>query len=866
MPKKAKSASSEPLPDLKKLFVGKKICIAGRFKWHPSKEDLTKFFTDRGGKIVEKVDGSLDMLIIGDGRKPAKQTQAEKLNLAGKAKIEIVEELSALVPFFEASLPLYLADPKQIDESAKLLRTSWLRGGYLLGLEHLELNQWDMQASRRVELRLGLENCVFNRGKWQNLHFESPRVVGWGAAISKCTFDRTEFDNVDFSGCEECTFKKISGSAVTLGDLEGCTLDGCKLDTLQYSDIKGSHITGLSVGHFKSYFLDNSIVQSEISDCKFEKLTAKHLVISSAKLSGVSLRSLEFESLSAEKSEVANCSFTSGESSSMKFESCQLVDCQFADLKCDVLDLTDSNVVNVKFVSCEIGSVIATEQQLTEISGLSKVKGVDAKDYPKVQGLAKALVSSDKLQIDIDAKCGRKKVHLEVDRSWGVDFNYKGSGNHQGEQELRSWRAKFTIADVFRQLHWLVSASKIDDVDVGSLRVKSSKCPLKPKELKQLIADAFYEAIGKTAPTEEELKQAASAARKKKTTTKSAIVAELKAGDVKALNRRSKASIKDCGPYRKLDLSGVDLSGLRATDVNFGASNFAGANLSGAKLAECNFLKSDLSKANLSGADLTHCNLEHVNLTSANLQNAKLGTAKSAGAILRKADLTGADLSDKYWSFSLKGLDLSSVKLKDAKLDGCEYDEKTRLPKGLTKAQLEKLEWVGGGIAPHLRKQNSAAKDNLTFDELIGRLSEITDKSRLTKSLKMLKSDSFQLFSEVTNESVIGVVKSQSDASLVYSCSLDASGEFACCTQNLNPCGGLRGALCKHILVLIVGLAQTDELSPVTVDQWVNASAAKSPDLDKDRMSEILLKYKGAEAGEIDWRPTETVPEDFMAF
>ena len=30
-------------------------------------------------------------------------------------------------------------------------------------------------------------------------------------------------------------------------------------------------------------------------------------------------------------------------------------------------------------------------------------------------------------------------------------------------------------------------------------------------------------------------------------------------------------------------------------------------------------------------------------------------------------------------------------------------------------------------------------------------------------------------------------------------------------------------------------------------------------------MAATFLKYKGAEAGEIDWRPTESVPEDFYA-
>jgi hypothetical protein len=26
-----------------------------------------------------------------------------------------------------------------------------------------------------------------------------------------------------------------------------------------------------------------------------------------------------------------------------------------------------------------------------------------------------------------------------------------------------------------------------------------------------------------------------------------------------------------------------------------------------------------------------------------------------------------------------------------------------------------------------------------------------------------------------------------------------------------------------------------------------------------------FLKFKGAEAGEVDWRPTETIPEDFYS-
>src|SRR5262249_12050634 len=145
------------------------------------------------------------------------------------------------------------------------------------------------------------------------------------------------------------------------------------------------------------------------------------------------------------------------------------------------------------------------------------------------------------------------------------------------------------------------------------------------------------------------------------------------------------------------------------------------------------------------------------------------------------------------------------------------------------------------------------------------RLKQRVDPAKYDKALNMLKADSFKLFAQVEPDSVIGVVKSQSDPKLIYSCRLGADGKFACCTQNLNICGGLRGSLCKHLLVLIIGLAHGGELDPTAVDLWVEASRLRKPELEKETMSEAFLRYKGAEAGEADWRPTETIPEDFYA-
>jgi hypothetical protein len=156
-----------------------------------------------------------------------------------------------------------------------------------------------------------------------------------------------------------------------------------------------------------------------------------------------------------------------------------------------------------------------------------------------------------------------------------------------------------------------------------------------------------------------------------------------------------------------------------------------------------------------------------------------------------------------------------------------------------------------------------AAKVDLP--KLIDQLDKATGDGRMDKVKKMLRADRFQLFHEVNDDSVTGVVKSQTDPSLFYACKLDKGGKYMCCTQNLNVCGGLRGKPCKHLLVLVVGLAQAGAADAEVMSKWTKATSGKKPLLDKDAMSATFVKYKGAEAGEIDWRPTETIPEDYYA-
>jgi uncharacterized protein YjbI with pentapeptide repeats len=165
-------------------------------------------------------------------------------------------------------------------------------------------------------------------------------------------------------------------------------------------------------------------------------------------------------------------------------------------------------------------------------------------------------------------------------------------------------------------------------------------------------------------------------------------------------------------------------------------------------------------------------------------------------------------------------------------------------------------------VAKKIKKAVGKVNDTATF---LKALELRIEKAKIDKATAMLKASGFKLFNDVSEFNVSGVVKSQTDPDLVYACRIEDNGHYACCTQNLNICGGLRGSVCKHLLVLIIGLVQAGEVDPETIDEWIFRTHGVKPELDKEAMGAIFLKYKGAEAGEVDWRPTETVPEDYYA-
>lgn len=156
--------------------------------------------------------------------------------------------------------------------------------------------------------------------------------------------------------------------------------------------------------------------------------------------------------------------------------------------------------------------------------------------------------------------------------------------------------------------------------------------------------------------------------------------------------------------------------------------------------------------------------------------------------------------------------------------------------------------------------------------EFVVALPSLTDSKRIERALDMLRKQSMQLYSDVADDHVAGIVRSQTGFSDYYSTRLSADGRYSCCDSGLNWCMGMQGKPCKHLLVLLLGLVQSGELPVASAKTWLantrqpKSRRAPAGENIQQLLADTILRYKAAQAGEVDWRPTETVPEDYYAY
>jgi Pentapeptide repeats (8 copies) len=394
-----------------------------------------------------------------------------------------------------------------------------------------------------------------------------------------------------------------------------------------------------------------------------------------------------------------------------------------------------------------------------------------------------------------------------------------------------------------------------------SLRLKAIGSSVPEEVLKVLARAAWCEAFGRDIPTENDLSEREVEFQQEQQQRQQAVLADLQGGDVGVARWNARPQyVRSNAKLRRLDLCSAYLRKANLATLNMERASFDNADLKEANLERGKYQKASFRNAQLHGAKAAMGSFQSACLEGADLAAALLRSSNFRKANLRNARLVKADLRRTC----LCGAELSGAVLADAQLDGAQYDESTRFPEGFRLTQ--GMRWVGKGLNPHLPNAADKPATPIDMETFLDWLRLHVGEARLGKAMKLLKRNRFTLFTQVKDDTMIGVVRSHATPGLVYACRLASAGRFGCCTHYLHSCSQQGGKMCHHVLVLLVGLAQSGQIDLARVAGWVEDSVYMHPDVNREDMSEVLLRYKGAEACEIDWRPTETIPEDFYAY
>jgi uncharacterized protein YjbI with pentapeptide repeats len=829
-------------------FAGQKFAFVGDLGYYQYLSMFTAAVIEAGGKVVDADLVVPDFLVVGQGRGGKTPGQATAL-LKKHPTIQTLD----VQAFCNLALP-------SRDELAELIRNGRMDVSHpgsnhgtlwhvLEALQRLTNSTIDLsgESFRGIKQASGahlegvrLDNTDFRDANLEYAHLPTLRSV---------KLDNTLLDNAYLQGAENCSFRNAQMDEVWFYDVHRPN----QVFPYASNDFTGAKIrkaNGRRTNAAGNTFRDTDLSESEFNNSDF----------TGADLTGANLTQIHFQKTN-------------------------LTDANLASAKCHRADLRDTQLINADLRNADLREAVLTGADLTgaivdgadfqgaNLSG-AKLDGVDtakAKNLvvqktrpagPKMVELARLAAQSQALEVTVE---------LELDNGERVRLHAYGlvEGNryrHGARSSFFNAKATYGENESFRastfEQGMLDAAARWSrgTVCLDTVTAKGSKCPLKGKPLKELAVAAWSEACGIDSA---EVAKKAAADTSARQSLQDTMVAELKGGaaGIKKWNARPKHERAKIAAARPVDLSGCDLSGADFEDCDLRGANFQGANLKKAILEY-----GDWDKANFSGADFRGATFGSGKASGASFENAILSGCTLSGLTLRDTNFRGVDLTKtKFDIVDLRGADLSAAKLSADLMTDVSFDDKTLLPKGFVPTLA--MVWKGPGQHPAVAKKTPRAKKAgaMTFDDFLKALANHVIDAKLKKATSMLKAERFQLFAEVKDDSLIGIVKSQTDKDLVYSCRLCSDGAFSCCTQNLKPCGGLQGSLCKHLLVLIVGLTKAGKLDPATVDSWIDASKSQKPAIDKDILSETFIRYKGAEAGEIDWRPTETIPEDFYA-
>ena len=816
-------------------LAGKTVGLVGKHGYNNSEIPIfTEMIKVGGGTVVDLATTMPDYLFVGEGRGGKPPADVAKI-LKKAPSIEVVEGvaiLQMLVPD-RATFLRELAKETRAHTDVFWNNLDWIcaRAGMKIDLASL-----DLRDAHLVDANL--KNADL-RGA--NLHGAKAMRASFHD-LNGVNLDRIDGDLCTFQVLRDCTFRQANlVNIFVLADPENCAFEDANLRkaNLQYRKLIDCNFSGA----------DLSVAYMERAEFLNANLTGANLSVVNAK--GATFAGAIFYRANLEKANLTEANLQGADLRNANFREAVLVDA----------DLTGANIEGACFVDAQLRGAKLDGLDLSRaefsLPTAPRLIGANLTAFATFAGDLKHLDTSVEVELDRNefAKVSITKeasfYHLSRWSHYG-DGSYSADA-HEGLHVPSIAQAMIDLAE-----RWPKGTVRLDTLSASCQPVPRGK---KKEEFRQLALMAWAEAFGLPDLTPAGVQKFVDTQTKANADLRQELLAELAGGEVgvEKWNARALRERHNIGALRNLDFKGARLDGVNFEDTDLEGSSFEGASLQRASFQRAKCAGVNFTDANLTESRLHSSLFDGSNLTGANLTRCDCASTSFGGANLSQANLEGA----AFRYVNLQAADFSEANLEGTQFIGGTYNPSTKLPREFVSAS----SWNFIPILEPIPDAPTEAPEvgSLDFASFVEQIQKKIEQGRIDKAWSMLKSERFELFTDVTSDALMGVVKSQSSSDLVYSCRLSSDGAYSCCTQNLKPCGGLRGSLCKHLLVLILGLARAGKLDPATVNHWVDLSRSQKAAIDKDLMSTTFLRYKGAEAGEVDWRPTETIPEDFYA-
>jgi uncharacterized protein YjbI with pentapeptide repeats len=297
--------------------------------------------------------------------------------------------------------------------------------------------------------------------------------------------------------------------------------------------------------------------------------------------------------------------------------------------------------------------------------------------------------------------------------------------------------------------------------------------------------------------------------------------------------------------FRQVTFAGLDLLSWQTADLTADAASFHRTDLLGVSFHGGSFRGTVFVEAGLDHADLQDADLTGADLHGATLYQTNLNGAILAGANLRQADLRGAQME----TAQLAGADLTAA----------EYDRTTRFPPDFLPDRAGMLRRLVAVMPPPAEHSPPEAND---LDLLQQQIAQDLGSPEADVLFILAEHGYGVLATEVQPWRVSGVVIEPGNSDRLYCCRLTSAGNFVCGTDKLVLCGRRRRGYCGHLALLLLTLVQRDQLDPQTAIDWLHRRYSPQPRPDRQTLAAILDRFTPTPP---DYRPTETLPEDYYA-